>query len=59
MNWATLGGFGDPNSPKYDMILLKLAQVAVFKNRNRALKIALENSVFNKNCTSPNFDFFF
>ena len=58
MNWATLGGLGTLIPPKYDMILLKLAQVVVFKDRNRLLKMVLENSAFNKNCTSPNFDFF-
>ena len=56
-----LGHFGvflTPNSPKYGVILLKLAQVVVFKDRNRVLKKVLENSTSQGNCTLGKFKFF-
>ena len=34
MNWAILGVFLGPNSPKYDSILLELAPEVVLKETN-------------------------
>ena len=53
-SWAILGGFWGPNSPKYSLILVKVAPEAVFGENKRVL----ENSTFYGNCTSPKFNLF-
>ena len=56
-SWAILGHFGvfwGPNSPKYSLILVKVAPEAVFGENKRVL----ENSTFQGNCTSPKFNLF-
>ena len=57
MNWAILGEFLGPNSPKYGLILLKLAREVVFKETQTIFQKFWKNSNFCKRETPKVFTF--
>ena len=55
---GTFLGFWGSNSPKYGLILLKLAPKVVFNERNSVFQKVLANSIFRETARYQNLNFF-